>query len=267
MPAATAWTCTPSATASRPPNSIAGWPSTVNGVFTFPQSRWRRLAGALLALAQGLPLQVGWFANARQRRALQRRALAGRYDVLYGYTLRCANPLRSLGRSKRNPQAGPATYLAMQVSQSLNTERIAQHAPGRGERLLYRLEHRLIAAFEARIWQAFTRTVLIGEADARAVREVCAEQRQPSIDNYLLAPHGVDAQRFPASCSKRRSDPFAVVFCGVMATNTNVGAVLWFVGEVWPEVRRAVPQAHFEIVGRLPRREIQAPWTGATASR
>ena len=225
------------------------------GVFTFPQPRWRRLTGALLGLGQGLPLQVGWFANADQRRALRRQA--GRYDILYGYTLRCARPLRSLGRCKRNRSARPATYLAMQVSQSLNTERIAKTTPGRAERLLYRLEHRLIAAFEARIWQAFTRTVLIGEADARAVREVCAAQRQPPIDNYLLAPHGVDAERFrprePASV-----DPFAVVFCGVMATNTNVGAVLWFVGEVWPAVRRAVPQARFQIVGRLPRREIRA---------
>ena len=228
-----------------------------HGVFTFAQPRWRRLVGTLLGLAQGQPLQVGWFANAHQRRALQRQALAGRYDILYGYTLRCAQPLRRLGRSKRNGNAGPATYLAMQVSQSLNTARIAKHAPGRAERLLYRLEHRLVAAFEARIWQAFTRTVLIGEADARAVGEVCAAARQPAIDNYLLAPHGVDAERFRPR-EDGSADPFAVVFCGVMATNTNVGAVLWFVGEVWPEVRRAVPQARFKIVGRLPRREIRA---------
>ena len=227
----------------------------------FRQPRWRQLTGLLLGLARGLPLQVGWFDNARQRRALRRNALARRYEVIYSYTLRSAQPAHGLGRSgrTRNDRAcdRPVTYLAMQVSQALNTERIAAHAPGWPERLMYRLEHRLVAAYEARVWQAYTRTVLIGDADVRAVRQVCAARRQPPIDNFLLAPHGVDADRF---CPREPElvDPFGVVFCGVMATNTNVSAVLWFVRHVWPQVRRQVPQATFTIVGRLPRREIRA---------
>ena len=224
----------------------------------FRQPRWRQLTGLLLGLARGLPLQVGWFDNMRQRRALRRHALSGRYDVIYSYTLRSAQPACDLGRSGRNLNDDrPVTYLAMQVSQALNTERIAAHAPGWPERLLYRLENRLVAAYEARIWQAYTRTVLIGEADVRAVRQVCASRGQPPIDNYLLAPHGVDADRFRPR-EPEQVDPFGVVFCGVMATNTNVGAVLWFVRNVWPQVRRQVPQATFTIVGRLPRREIRA---------
>ena len=222
------------------------------------QARWRRLAGVLVGLARGLPLQVGWFENTGQRRTLRRNALAGRYEVIYGYTLRCAPTAHGLGRRSGGlAQGAPVTYLAMQVSQALNTKRIAAHAPGWAERLMYGLECRLVAAYEARVWQAYTRTVLIGEADARAVRDVCAARRQPPIDNYLLAPHGVDADRFRPRAAEL-VDPAQVVFCGVMATNTNVSAVLWFVDRVWPLVRRQVPQAKFTIVGRMPRREIRA---------
>ena len=224
----------------------------------FRQARWRQLAGLLTGLARGLPLQVGWFWNARQRRALRRNAHAGRYEVIYGYTLRSAPTAHGLGRPGGDlaPEC-PLTYLAMQVSQALNTRRIAAHAPGWAERLMYRLECRLVAAYEARVWQAYTRTVLIGEADAQAVRDVCTAQRQPPIDNYLLAPHGVDADRFHPRAAEL-VDPLQVLFCGVMATNTNVSAVLWFVRYVWPQVRRQMPQAKFTIVGRLPRREIRA---------
>ena len=227
-------------------------------LMVFRQPRWRRLAGLLLGLARGLPLQVGWFDNSRQRRALRRDALAERHEIVYGYTLRSAQAVRSLGRSgSRDAARRPVTYLAMQVSQALNTQRVAAHAPGWAERLMYRLESRLVGAFEARIWQEFTRTVLIGEADAGAVQQICAARGLPAIDNYLLAPHGVDADRFRPR-APGLVEPCSVVFSGVMATNTNVSAALWFVNNVWPRVRRQVPHAKFTIVGRMPRREIRA---------
>ena len=220
-------------------------------VLAFEQPLWRRLAGLTLGLARGRPLQVGWFDNAKLRRALRRRSRTRRYDVAYCYTLRSAEAGRGLGG------AVGATFLAMQVSQTLNTERIARCAPHWAERAMYRLEHRLVAAYEARIWRDFTRATLIGVADLRAVRAACAARRRPPMDNHLLAPHGVDADRFRPR-EEVPVDDRRVAFCGVMATNTNVGAALWFVENVWPTVRSRMPQATLAIIGRLPRREILA---------
>lgn len=219
-------------------------------VALFEQPWWRRCLGVLGAVAQRKPVQVGWFANRALERAVRRAARTGRYDVIYAYTLRSAEPARGLG-------GAATTYLAMQVSQALNTRRIAAQALGPFERWLYRLEHRLTARYEAEVWRSFTHTTLIGEADVAAVRAACAAAGQPPIDNHVLAPHGVDAARF-----RPRQDiaevPLRLVFCGVMATNTNVSAALWFVREAWPALRTAVPGASFAIVGRLPRPEILA---------
>ena len=233
-------------------------------VIIFDQPRWRKLAGAGASLLRGLPLQIGYFDNARLKRSLRRASHGRSHDVIYGYTLRSAEPVRGLGRGAGGaPREGahgdrrPVTYLAMQVSQSLNTRRIAAHAPGRCEKLIYRLEHRLTAAYEARIWRDFTRTVLIGDADAREIRKICADRGIPGIDNYLLSPHGVDADRFRPR-GRGVVDPDNLVFSGVMATNTNVSAVLWFVENVWSKVRAACPRAGFTVVGRMPRREILA---------
>ena len=246
----------------RPPSGEQrGWvASRCRGMTVFEQPRWRRAAGAAAALLRGRPLQVGWFHDGRLARALRRAAHERRHDVVYAYTLRSAEPVRGLGPETggRNGAAGgerPVTYLAMQVSQSLNTRRIAACAPTWGERLVYRLEHQLTSTYETRVWRDFTRTVLIGEADMREIRKACAARGAPGIDNHLLAPHGVDAERFrPRRVQAVESG--SLVFCGVMATNTNVSAVLWFTKHVWPRIRAEAPEAKFTIVGRLPRREI-----------
>lgn len=230
-------------------------------VNVFHQPSWRRVTGALRAFLRGLPLQVGWFDNPHLKRSL-RRPSHPRYDVIYGYTLRSGEAVRGLGRqangrTREDGDHRPVTYLAMQVSQSLNTRRIAANAPGWREKLVYRLEHRLTAAYEARIWREFTRTVLIGKADAREIRQVCAHRCAPVIDNYILSPHGVDADRFHPY-RNAHTDPCTLAFSGVLATNTNVSAVLWFVEHVWPRVRAEFPFAKFIIVGRMPRPEILA---------
>ena len=214
----------------------------------FKQPWWRRCLGVALGLLRRQPLQVGLFANGGQCRALRAATRAGDYDVVYAYTLRSAEAARGL-------RGAAATFLAMQVSQALNTSRIARQAPSAGERLLYRLEHWLTARYEAAVWQDFTHTTLVGEADAAAIRTAGEALALPPIDNYLLAPHGVDAERFQP---RGTENPLHIVFCGVMATNTNVGAVLWFVREVWPRLRAEHPGASFAIVGRMPRAEIRA---------
>ena len=223
-------------------------------VEVFRQRRWRRVFGVACAVLRGLPLQVGWFANRDQRQAVRAAVRARGYDVVYGYTLRSAEAVRGL-RTAGN--AAPATYLAMQVSQTLNTWRIAREADRLGERWLYRLEHRLTARYEATVWRDFTHTTMVGEADADAVRATCAAHAMPLIDNYLLAPHGVDADRFRPR-EEVAALPLRMLFCGVMATNTNVAAVLWFARYVWPRLRATFPGVSFVVVGRMPRPEIRA---------
>ena len=121
---------------------------------------------------------------------------------------------------------------------------------------MYQLESRLMSTYEARVWRDFSRTALIGEADVSEVRRVCAAQGLPAIDNHTLSPHGVDTDRFRPR--DEPVDPYGLVFSGVMASNTNVSAVLWFVEKIWPEVRAEFPQARFTIVGRMPRRSVIA---------
>ncbi len=215
-------------------------------VHWFHRPRWRGVKGALVGWLQGLPMQVGLFDDRAQTSAVQ--AAAARFDVLYVYYIRSAEITRGIHT--------PPRILAMQLSQTLNIERILTHLSFHCERWLYRLELPRMRAYEARVWRRFTQTVLIGPTDLAAVKRACQAARQPPIDNAVLIPHGVDLSRLPPSAAL--VEPETVVFLGVLATNTNVAAVLWFCHEVWPLVRHIRPNAQFEILGRRPRAAILA---------
>jgi glycosyltransferase involved in cell wall biosynthesis len=144
-----------------------------------------------------------------------------------------------------------ASFLALQLSQTLNTKRMANNERSRLKRGIYRLETALMGRYEARVWQDFNRVVLIGPADVAAVKEQCRAHGQPEIDNWIYGAHGTDTDKYVPA---RPSEVVAgrVIFSGSMIYPPNIQAVLWFVENVWPKVRTSVPEATFVIQGRDP---------------
>ena len=210
------------------------WLETVcRQVQVFPHGLLRRLFGVAWGLLRGHPLQVGWFSNGAQKRAIS--GGLDNVDVGYSYYIRSAETLRGRGRS-RNSADGPATFLAMQLSQSLNTRRMAEHYRNWKEKLLYAVETRLVQNYEPRVWSDFSRTVLIGQQDVEESARRCRERGLPEIDNVVFGPHGVDVDRF-APKTDIDEEPFTLVFNGVLRTYTNVHAITWFAENVWPLVR------------------------------
>jgi glycosyltransferase involved in cell wall biosynthesis len=213
----------------------------------------RSIRGVLRGLLRGHPLQVGWFHNAAQSAAIRRGI--GDVDLGYCYYIRSAEAMRGLS-------SHAATFLAMQLSQTLNTRRMAAHFRNLRQRLIYAVESRLLPGYEARIWQDFTRTVLIGPKDVEEIRGICRQNGVAEIDNVVFGPHGVDVARFAPPDGVAGDgvavEPFSLVFNGVLRTYTNVHAITWFADHVWPLVREGEARATLMIVGREPRAEVRA---------
>lgn len=206
-----------------------------------------RLAGlwqAGLGFLRGWPLQIGYLYVPAQIAAAEQAAAANDYDLAYAYYIRSAEALRALEARV------PTRFLALQLSQTLNTERLAANAARFWERLFYRIEHRRMAAYEARVWQMADRTVLIGEKDRAAIEAACRRHGAPPIDNVVFGPHGVDTERFKPRPAAEEAD--IVAMSGVMRYAPNIEAALWFLAQVWPKVRARRPAAQFWLVGRDP---------------
>ena len=208
------------------------------------QSLFAALWQGGIGLLRGWPFQIGYLYEPAQIAAARELAAERHYDLAYAYLGRSAEALRAVG------SLVPARILALQVSQTLNTRRLAKNAAHLIERLFYRFESWRMAAYEARIWQIADRTVLIGEKDRQTVEEACRQQGQPVIDNVVFGPHGVDVERFRPR--PEAEEPDVVVMSGVMRVATNVAAALWFLRRVWPIIRAARPDAQFFLVGRDP---------------
>jgi polysaccharide biosynthesis protein PslH len=213
-----------------------------------PHGFLRSAFGALFGLLKGFPLQVGWFLNSAQRNAV---AVGIKdVDIGYSYYIRSAETMRRIYPAK-------PTFVAMQLSQSLNTRRMVAHYRNLKEKLLYTVESRLVRNYESSVWRDFSRTVLIGEQDVAEIRSICRVKNLPEIDNVFFGPHGTDISRF-APREEVTPDPCSMVFNGVLRTYTNVHAITWFAAHVWPLIKKAEPKASLMIVGRDPRPEVVA---------
>lgn len=215
--------------------------------------------GILRGLFLGLPMQVGIFTNNELTRDVHKGLLEGKYDIVYVYYLRSAeviNPALAAGQTSTRVGRPVGTYLAMQLSQTLNTYRILKNCNGLIKKAIYGLELYLMRRYESAVWKRFSRTVLIGQSDLEAIKEECRTRNVPEISNWLFCAHGTDVSRYhvatPSEIISNR-----IVFSGNMQYAPNVQAVLWFVESCWDAIRVRVPSAQLIIQGCDPSTEIK----------
>jgi polysaccharide biosynthesis protein PslH len=213
----------------------------------------KKAMGLVRGFLRRWPLQVALYHSKEQTRCLAMAMSEKTYDFAYCYYLRTAEALLS---ALHQATSAPTSVLALQLSQSLNTRRIRENHHTWYDRVVYGLESRLIRKYEARIWSRFAATVLIGPQDVEEIRSVCREEGVAEIDNWVYGPHGVDTNHFSPRPNVQ-SEPFSLVFCGAMMTNTNVDAITWFCDNVWPLVLSNEPRALLRIVGREPSRAVR----------
>ena len=204
------------------------------------------LVGLARGLRKLLPLQVSLFHSAKQDFLVKTLDSKDKYDVIYAYYLRSAEVTKSYdGRN----------LLALQLSQTLNTKRISANTRSFFKKIIYAVEAFLVERYEGKIWRSFRQVALIGEKDVESIEAASAAHCDEKISNWFYSAHGTDISKFkPALLNEVVKG--RIVFSGSMMYEPNVQAVLWFVKNCWPEIKKAFENAQFYIVGRDPTFEI-----------
>lgn len=122
---------------------------------------------------------------------------------------------------------------------------------------LYALEWRRLAAYECSIMKRFRQTLVIAEPEAKILRALNPSSAITVIANGADVADGDPPAGGSVSADLRRAAPY-VVFTGAMDYFPNIDGVRYFINEVWPQVRRAVPDLRFYVVGMNPTRAIRA---------
>jgi polysaccharide biosynthesis protein PslH len=198
----------------------------------------RRLAKGLLG---GMPAFQSFYHDTRLAERLRRLTSRRDYDVIQIEFSYASSYVRAVDPSRRGK-----TVLSMHNVESLRF--------GREANLSFRVDRRVAAAWDRAFhgtWEelairAFDGIVSVSEPERAWVRE-----RVPEAVVELV-PNGVDTDYFRPQAPPDPEAPPRVVFTGAMHYPPNIDAALWFTEQIWPQLRRQIPDLCFEIVGRDP---------------
>ncbi len=202
----------------------------------------RRGLDYLAHLSSDAPYAVSRFADDRVRRQIETWFREKQFDVAVCDFLDAA--VNFPGR----PEI--PTALFQHNVESEIWRRHAETAEDPIRRAMYRMEFRKMLAYEQNAVGRFQHVIAVSESD----RSLMSRWVDPS--RITVVPTGVDLAHYaPDPEAKEKGQ--TVTFIGAMDWEPNVDGVEYFCTEIWPEIRKAMPEAKFRIVGRNPGRRVQ----------
>ncbi len=200
---------------------------------------WGVIKG-LAGLAVGGSLTQPYFASRRLRGGLDRRMAAADYDLVY---------------VSSSPMAQYVARVEMPVVMDfvdVDSDKWSQYSQRARPplRWLYRAESAGLRRYEA--WIArWARLCLLSTPVEEALLKSFAPWAKTAV-----VPNGVDVE-FYAPVASASSTP-TLIFTGAMDYRPNIDAVVHFCTDVFPLIRREVPEARFLIVGLNPAPAVTA---------
>src|SRR5579871_5418712 len=116
---------------------------------------------------------------------------------------------------------------------------------------IYRREGRALREYEREACRRFAAILVTTKREAKLVRQISPAANVHAISN------GVDIQYFSSQVVPPVPGPPTVIFTGDMGYFPNEEAVVSFARNVYPLIRRSIPNLRFFIVGRNPARNVQ----------
>jgi sugar transferase (PEP-CTERM/EpsH1 system associated) len=113
----------------------------------------------------------------------------------------------------------------------------------------YAIESRKLRRYEKAMAERFDRITITTQGEKEEFKTLGVPRP------CTVIPNGVDGNFFRPATMGGGTKP-NIVFLGRMDYFPNIDGVLWFVREVYPSIRRAMPSAELQIVGADPAREI-----------
>lgn len=172
--------------------------------------------------------------------AVRRLVAANAVDLLHVDTIGLA-PYRKL------VPALPCVLTHHNIESQLMARR-AQVETAPLHKLYVGLQAQRLRAYEAGLSPLFDMNIMMSPNDADELRGIA-----PSVATAIV-PNGVDTDYFTPSIEGHDK---ACIYTGGMNMYANKDAVLYFLREIWPAIRRDHPDATFYAIGQDPPRELR----------
>jgi len=204
-----------------------------------PLGRMGRWLRAAASLARGKSATEGLFYSAELHGIVQQWSRENRYDAVVVF---CSSmmPYALL------PEFQKARLLVDLVD--VDSQKWFDYAAMASfpRRQLFAWEGRRVRQLECQIVDRADAVILTSPQEAALLRGFKPTERARGVSN------GVDLDYYFPRVKADDAHRALCVFVGVLDYRANVDGLRWFCSEVWPEVRRRIPDAVLRIVGRRP---------------
>lgn len=209
-------------------------------VYVARRSSLRGALGALAGSLGGNPLTVGYFGEGRLHRQVKQLLQGSTFDLAMVF---------SSGMAQFVEQATdlPRIIHFADLDSLKWKQYVAAVRPPR--RWVYATEARRLLEYERCIAYTFDHSLVCTRSEAEDFRRLIPGASVSSL------PNGVDLEYFfPLGTNGKKC---SLVFTGVMDYLPNVAGVKWFCSEVFPLIRRHVPEVTLTISGARPTAEVR----------
>jgi glycosyltransferase involved in cell wall biosynthesis len=198
------------------------------------QGPYARHRTALRALLTGRSYTSTWLDQPDAHALIADLAGRHRYDLAHFDTIGLAPLARAVPDQV-------ATLGHHNIESHLFTRR-SQTERGRFQKWYFAREGRLLQQAERAAVSRFARHITCSDLDSERLRDIDSSVRIDCI------PNGVDCDYFVPQ-PRDQEKPNSFTFIGTMNWHPNSDAMMFFLRDVWPQLRREIPDATIDIVG------------------
>ncbi len=156
-----------------------------------------------------------------------------------------------LGSTLNFPRKSPTPVVLFQHNvETMLWKRHSEHETNPLKKLAFKIEANKMTRYERKAVSWFDHVIAVSEFDRDLMKAMTDESR------ITVVPTGVDIAQYQAAAGESATEP-VVIFLGSMDWEANVDGMLYYCREIWPLIKKAVPQARFRIVGRNPDARIK----------
>lgn len=197
--------------------------------------RYRSEIKALKGIFTKLPLQVAYYQSEKMKKIIDKFLIEKTVDLIYVHLFRMAP--YALNYKDVYKILDLTDVVSKEIELSIS------HMSGI-KKWIYNVEFPRIRRYETKISPEFDETWVISKYEAELLRNYSPYSK------VKVVPNGVDTNYFKPLNLER--DSFNLIFVGNLQIDHNIDAILYFYKEIFPLIRRKIPQTKFYIVGASP---------------
>lgn len=195
----------------------------------------------ICAIPRKLPFQVALYASSTMSKQVEN--LLPCYSIVIGHMIRCTQFI---------PRVKTITRIAeLTDAISLNYARTAEIHKNILMRVIYRIESKRVKEYELTTIKTFDKSYVVSPVD---LKYFCNNLQTKFSNKIELATVGLDLAKYKQVSLSLMSN---IGFVGSMGYLPNIDACQFFIEDIFPLIRKKIPNLRFVIVGRGPNRILK----------